>query len=153
MRHTCAETSSGDIWEEGFAFSDLTVELSIWNQARTRSDLLRAPMIDLSMPPPTLSSLALSKISFAMLPTTLERLLSVVLRRPGRLRTGGKIWPMRNVAIMKNVGLAISNAWKAATTAVDFPFSDPKSCENPAIPMLSRLKERIDQDVVLSQRI
>ena len=132
-------TSSGDIRSFEVALTDLT-EIRRYPKFvfKKRHSSPSAPMIDFSTSAFSFvalssSSLAIPLISLPSNKIACERLLGILVDKPGNIVLRTKL------SIMEKEGLIDAMESKTVTIGEVFPFREPKSCEKPPIPILSRL--------------
>ena len=119
------------------------------NQGRNEGFSPSTPRIDLSTWPALPSAFSIAALSSSSVAVSLALLAidcSLFLRSEGNIDgNSGKTSLKRKPSIMEREGLTAPKELKAAMAGEVLSFKEPKSCEEPLIPMLSSLgKEEHD---------
>lgn len=118
------------------------------NKKKHTRNTPKCPMIDFSRPDPTV--LVLSKRSVAISPMVRRRVLTRSFLLDGILSRRGSTGVSNMARLLYIDELFPSSPNDSKTLTIgdsSSPSMAPKSCENPAIPMLSRLKESKGKEI------
>lgn len=110
------------------------------------SNLLKSPSIDWSRWLSTAASfsfLVLLSKSFAISVACKLSLTEMLFLGVGKRITGGNTMPTKKIKNRKNVCLTVPKEANISAIVDRFPLRVPKSCENPAIPMVSSLARQM----------
>ena len=141
-------TSSSEICSSELSAEDLTVNMqdivsvTIMANMSGKSNTLKVPITELSLLPsiaPSFSCLVLWSRSFEIPSAVNLNFFSRVLLGLGIRFRIGNAGPSKKVMIWKKVGLCLPNESNTSAIMECLPWRVPKSCEKPAMPMLSSL--------------